>query len=48
MTIELTKEQGYKDRWRIQLGNYRVVYAINDAAKTVDVTRIAHRREVYG
>jgi mRNA-degrading endonuclease RelE of RelBE toxin-antitoxin system len=24
-----------------------VVYEIDDAAKTVDVTRIAHRRDVY-
>jgi len=26
---------------------YRIVYEIDDTAKTVDVTRIAHRREVY-
>ena len=31
----------------IRIGDYRVVYAINDTATTVDVTRIAHRREVY-
>ena len=41
------KLQGYKDRWRIRIGDYRVVYAINGTAKTVDVTRIAHRRDVY-
>lgn len=41
------KLHGYKDRWRIRIGDYRVVYTINDAARTVDVTRIAHRREVY-
>ena len=33
--------------WRIRIGDYRVVYEIDDAAKTVDVTRIAHRRDVY-
>ena len=32
---------------RIRIGDYRVVYEIDDEAKTVDVTRIAHRREVY-
>ena len=26
---------------------YRIVYVIDDAAKAIDVTRIAHRREVY-
>ena len=39
------KLHGYKDRWRIR--NYRVVYTVNDTARTVDVTRIAHRRDVY-
>ncbi len=41
------KLHGYKDRWRIRVGNYRVVYAIDDAGKAVDITRIAHRKEVY-
>jgi mRNA-degrading endonuclease RelE of RelBE toxin-antitoxin system len=27
--------------------NSRIVYVIDDTARTVDVTRIAHRREVY-
>jgi mRNA-degrading endonuclease RelE of RelBE toxin-antitoxin system len=29
------------------MGDYRVVYEIDDTARTVDVTRIAHRRDVY-
>jgi mRNA interferase RelE/StbE len=33
--------------WRIRVGDYRIVYVIDDSAKTVDVTRIAHRRDVY-
>jgi mRNA interferase RelE/StbE len=41
------KLHGYRDRWRIRIGDYRVVYAISDTSKRVDVTRIAHRREVY-
>jgi mRNA interferase RelE/StbE len=41
------KLQGYKDRWRIRVGDYRVVYAIDDRASVVDITRIAHRKEVY-
>jgi mRNA-degrading endonuclease RelE of RelBE toxin-antitoxin system len=27
--------------------DWRVVYIIDDAAKRVSVTRIAHRREIY-
>ena len=37
---------GYKE-WRIRVGDYRIVYVIDDMASTVDVMRIAHRREVY-
>jgi mRNA interferase RelE/StbE len=39
---------GYKDQWRIRVGDWRVVYVIDDTAKLVTVTRIAHRREAYG
>jgi mRNA interferase RelE/StbE len=41
------KLKGYKDQWRIRAGDWRVIYIIDDAAKLVSVTRIAHRREVY-
>lgn len=41
------KLHGYRNRWRIRAGNYRVVYAIDDATKVVDITRIGHRKEVY-
>jgi mRNA interferase RelE/StbE len=41
------KLKGYKDHWRIRLGDWRVVYYINDATQRVIITRIAHRREVY-
>jgi mRNA interferase RelE/StbE len=42
-----TKLKGFRDLWRVRVGDYRVVYAIDDTAKRVDVMRIAHRREVY-
>jgi len=41
------KLKGYKDQWRVRVGDWRVVYIIDDTAKLVSVTRIAHRREVY-
>ena len=42
------KLKGSKSHWRIRVGEWRVVYIIDDTAKLVSVTRIAHRREVYG
>lgn len=33
--------------WRVRIGDYRMVYSIDDAQKAVDVKIVAHRREVY-
>ena len=41
------KLKGDKDQWRVRIGDWRVVYMIDDINKLVSVTRIAHRREVY-
>ena len=41
------KLKGYKNQWRIRVGDWRVLYIIDDDAQLVSVTRIAHRREVY-
>lgn len=41
------KLKGYKDQWRIRIGDWRVVYIIDETVKLVSVVRIAHRREVY-
>jgi mRNA interferase RelE/StbE len=41
------KLRGYKDLWRIRMGDWRVVYFIDDRAKPVTIARVAHRREVY-
>jgi mRNA interferase RelE/StbE len=41
------KLKGGENEWRIRVGNYRIIYMIDDSAGAVDVTRIAHRREVY-
>lgn len=35
------------DRFRIRQGDYRIVYAVDDREKTVDVVKIGHRSEVY-
>jgi mRNA interferase RelE/StbE len=37
---------GYSE-WRIRIGDYRVVYTIEESNKSVEITRIAHRRDVY-
>ncbi|NKQ35080.1 MAG: type II toxin-antitoxin system RelE/ParE family toxin [Chloroflexi bacterium] len=41
------KLKGAVDRWRIRVGNYRIIYRIDDNEKSVVVLVIAHRREAY-
>jgi mRNA interferase RelE/StbE len=38
---------GAEGQFRIRVGDYRVVYAVEDAQLIVTVIRIGHRREVY-
>lgn len=35
------------DHYRIRRGDYRIVYAIDDAARVVTLVKVGHRREVY-
>ncbi len=41
------KLKGSNDIYRIRVGDYRVVYSIEDTILVVDVRRVAHRRDVY-
>ena len=38
---------GGGSRWRIRIGDYRILYEIDDSQKIVKVYRVAHRKEVY-
>jgi mRNA interferase RelE/StbE len=35
------------ERYRIRQGDYRIVYGIDDAERTIQVVKIGHRRDVY-
>lgn len=35
------------DAMRLRVGNYRVIYVVDDTVAIVSVTKIGHRREVY-
>lgn len=39
--------RGYQDYYRIRIGNYRVVYHINEEAKVVTIYKIGHRKDIY-
>lgn len=33
--------------WRIRIGDYRVIYLIDDADRRVDILGVDHRRDAY-
>jgi mRNA interferase RelE/StbE len=41
------KLAGTEGDWRVRVGDYRVVYEIDDVTREVRVNRVRHRREVY-
>jgi mRNA interferase RelE/StbE len=41
------KLSGTDRRYRVRVGDYRVVYDVDDEKSVVDVVKIGHRREVY-
>jgi len=42
-----TKLAGGSRLWRVRIGDYRMVYLVDDERQTVDIRIIAHRREGY-
>jgi mRNA interferase RelE/StbE len=45
--VECRKLVGPENLWRIRVGDYRIVYAIDDPEKRVDIVMVRHRKEVY-
>ncbi len=41
------KLQGSENSYRVRVGDYRILYEVEDAAVLVLIVRVAHRREVY-
>lgn len=39
--------QGHRPYLRIRTGDYRVIYAVDDAAKVVTIAVVGNRREIY-
>lgn len=42
------KMKGKKENlWRLRVGDYRIIYVIEEAVQIVNIRRIGHRKEVY-
>ncbi len=42
-----TKLEGSEDEYRVRVGDYRILYVMNDKAKLVTIAHVRHRRDAY-
>ena len=41
------KLTGYENYWRIRVGDYRILYSIQDTILVVDIIAVMHRKDAY-
>jgi len=41
------KLKGRAEEYRLRVGDYRVLYVVDDAAQVVEIMAVRHRREAY-
>ncbi|MBP6455485.1 MAG: type II toxin-antitoxin system RelE/ParE family toxin [Chitinophagaceae bacterium] len=41
------KLKGFDNLWRMRVGNYRAIYAIDDTILLVDIQAVGHRKDIY-
>jgi mRNA interferase RelE/StbE len=44
-SLKLKGKEG--EGWRIRIGDYRILYTIEESQKIIRIYRISHRREAY-
>ena len=44
---DIKKMAGYGDRYRLRVGDYRVIYEITDTQLIILIVGVGHRREAY-
>ena len=37
----------WRDGWRLRVGDFRVIYEIDDSAAKVTILHVGHRRDIY-
>ena len=38
---------GARDRWRVRVGDYRIIYTIDDSGRLVEIAAVSHRSKAY-
>lgn len=42
-----SKKMSGREAWRLRVGDYRIIYLIDDEALAATILGIGHRREIY-
>ncbi len=38
---------GSQNRWRVRVGDYRVIYLVDDAGRVIEIVAVRHRSRAY-
>jgi len=41
------KLSGEQNLWRLRVGDYRIIYLVDDERRIVDISAVRHRRDAY-
>jgi mRNA interferase RelE/StbE len=41
------KLKGQNNHWRVRVGDYRVIYSVDDDSRNVEIINIRHRSQAY-
>lgn len=41
------KKLSQREGWRLRVGDYRILYTVNNRKKEITILSVAHRKEVY-
>jgi mRNA interferase RelE/StbE len=41
------KLSGGQNLWRLRVGDYRIVYSVDDRQQVVDIVAVRHRKDAY-
>jgi mRNA interferase RelE/StbE len=41
------KLSGEQDLWRLRVGDYRVIYSVDDSRRVIDIVAVRNRKDAY-
>jgi len=45
--VGCVKLKGYSNYWRVRVGNYRIIYSVEDQIRIVKIRKVSDRKDSY-